>query len=200
MEKLFGLILGLLLVSSTVLGASSVALNGFSVAMEHVNGLIDAYGQDTGTDVESLRVGIGVEADVEVMSFGASTAVSVGGRSLFVRESSRDITVSASLIGLYARAAVTLKRWAFAADLGGHRGAFSFPSARLVGLAGWGGGIGASVGYGIPVTDRIGLRLALGLRWLPVYEMEDGAGQKYRGRGTPFVDFSGIAVSMALSW
>jgi len=202
MKKLCGFVLGLVVASSALLaiGAASVELGAFTVVMKHVNELVESFEQDAGTDIGRLSVGMGVEADIDVLSIGPATSVAVGGRALFSRQASRDIEVEASLLGLYARGRLAWGRLAVAVDVGGHRGAFSFAEARLVGLSGWGGGVGARVEYGLPVLDRFEVRASVGLRWLPVYEMKDVAGQKYRGRGTAFMDFSGIVASMALNW
>jgi len=184
----------------TAAAGPSAGVSGFTVSMGHVNELIRSFGQDSQVEIEELRVGIGMNAAVDILSLGDMWSFAVGGKGLFARESSRDVTVSSSLIGLFARATFSLGRLQADLDLGAHRGALSFPDARLLGLSGWGAGLALRVGYGLPITDRLGVTASLGLQWLPVMEMRDGAGQKYRGRGTPFVDFSGIAGSIALNW
>lgn len=178
----------------------TIGLRGFTVSMGHINGLIEEFEQDAELDLSPLLAGAGIEADVGIFAMGDRGSIGFGGRGLLVRETFRDVTITASLVGLFARAEFAFGKWMAHVDAGGHRGTYSFPAARIPGLSGWGAGLGGGVAYRLPLTERFALALDLGLAWLPVPEMSDADGQKYRGRGTPFMDFSGISASIKLTW
>lgn len=194
-------IAGLLLLGLS-LGASALSaeLLGFSVAMGHINELVDGFNLDSEVELGALRAGAGIELAGDVATIGSAVSLGVGGRGLLSRVSERDVAATALLFGVFGRGTYALGRWFASGDLGAYLGSFSFPSARLTGLRGVGLGLGGRIGYALPFTDRLGLDIQLGLEWMPIQQMTDAAGQKYRGRGTPFMDFSGLSVSIGVIW
>jgi hypothetical protein len=185
---------------STLAVDLTIGLGGFSVSMEHINGLIEGFEQDAELGLSPLRTGAGVEANAALLPIGGSGALGFGGRGLFVREASRGVSITASMFGLFAQGGVSLGRWLATADVGAYYGTYSFPASRVVDLGGWGIGLAGRLGYALPVSERLAIVLDLGLRWLPIQEMKDPSGQRFRGRGTPFMDFSGISASIGLAW
>jgi hypothetical protein len=173
---------------------------GLSVAMGHVNELIDGYNADADVELATLRAGVGVEVAGDLAIVGSAITLGAGGRGLLARTTKRDVSLTASLVGLFARGAYAAGPWRASADVGAYFGSLSFPSARLVGLRGLGVGLAGRIGYVLPVTSALGFDIHVGLEWLPVQEMTDSAGQKYRGRGTPFMDFSGLSASIGVIW
>lgn len=202
MRKLAAITLSLALVCVLPVLATGVTigLQGFSVSMEHINDLIEDFGDDGERGLSPLRTGAGCEISGSVLPIGGIGSLGLGGRVLFARVTSGDTTVATSMLGLFARTALTLGRWIAQIDAGVYRGTYSFPAVRAVDLSGWGAGLAGTVGYALPLSERFALAFDLGLRWLPIQEMRDPAGQKYRGRGTPFMDFSGISASIGLTW
>jgi hypothetical protein len=178
----------------------AMGLSGFSVSMAHINTLIEEFDPDTELDLSPLRTGAGIEVSGTVLPIGDIGSIGVGGRGLLVREVSRDVSINASMIALFAQGKVALGRWMASVDAGACYGMFSFPTARLVSLSGFGVGLVGRAGYRLPVSERFALTFDLGLQWLSVPEMKDAVGQRYRGRGTPFMDFSGISASIGLTW
>jgi len=178
----------------------AVSLSGFSVSMEHLNTLIEEFDPDTELGLSPLRTGASAEVSGTLLSLGDIGSIGLGGRGLLVREVSRDVSINASMIVLFAQGEVALGRWVAIIDAGACYGVFSFPAARLASLSGFGIGLVGRAGYRLPVSERFGLTFDLGLQWLSVPEMKDATGQRYRGRGTPFMDFSGISASIGLTW
>ncbi|MCX6094879.1 MAG: hypothetical protein NTY63_08690 [Candidatus Bipolaricaulota bacterium] len=175
-------------------------LSAFYAPFAYANGLLAAYEEEAGATIPDLGLGIGGDFRMPIASFSDRLRGGVGGRVLGARVSERETDAAASLVGGYAWCEYRLGSWRFQTDLGVYRGTFDFAEARYAGLGGWGLGVAGRAGYRVPLGKRLSLGVAAGLEWLPVWEMTDASGQTYRGRGTPFVDFSGVSVSIELSW
>lgn len=175
-------------------------LVGFYARMDHTNDLIDLFEVDGDLVLPEIHTGWGVRGDVPLFSFLGTGRIGLGGKGLAARAATRDISIQASLLGFYGWADYRIGNWRFAVDVGGYRGGFSFPAARYVELVGWGGGIAGSVSYMAISAWNFSLGSTLSMQWLPINEMHDVAGQRYRERGAPFLDFSGISVSIDLGW
>lgn len=175
-------------------------LVGFYAPMDYTNTLIDLFETDTDLVLPEIHIGWGLRGDVPLFSFLENGRLGLGGRGLAARTGARDVSVQSSLLGLYGWADYRIGNWRFAVDVGGYRGGFSFPAARYVELVGWGGGIVGNISYRAISAWNFSLGSTLSMQWLPINEMQDGSGQRYRGRGTPFLDFSGISVSIDLAW
>lgn len=175
-------------------------LAGFFARMDYLNTLIDLFETDNDLVLPEIHTGWGLKMDIPLFSFIESGWIGLGGRGLVARATTRDISIQDSLLGLYAWGNYRIGSWRLAVDVGGYRGGFSFPAARYVELVGWGGGITGSISYTAICVWGFSLGSTLSLQWLPIYEMHDGVGQRYRGRGTPFLDFSGVSVSIDLIW
>ena len=201
MRKLVILIIFMIswVVTSSALGVEG-GLVGFYSPMDHTNTLIDLLETDADLVLPEIHTGWGLKGGVPLFSFLANARMGLGGRGLAARAATRDVSIQASLLGFYGWADYRIGNWRFAVDIGGYRGGFSFPAARYVELVGWGGGIAGSVSYMIIAAWNFSLGSTLSMQWLPINEMHDGSGQRYRERGTPFLDFSGISVSIDLGW
>ena len=175
-------------------------LVGFASPMANVNSLIDQFELFADLQLPEMHTGVGLTITAPLLSFLERGRAGVGIRGLATRMTSRDVSVRASLIGLCGMVDYRIGDWSLGIDLGAYRGGFSFLAARYVGLFGWGGGAVARVGYDYVLTSHITIDLDIALQWLPVYEMRDSDGQRYRGRGTPFLDFSGISASIGITW
>jgi hypothetical protein len=178
----------------------TVALFGFASSMEHVNTLIEEYEVGVDQDLGEMHTGAGAELGMGLVSFLRTGRIGWGGRGVLARLSTRDASIRSSLIGVYVKAEQSFGRWVAGADVGAYWGAFSFPQARFVGLTGWGPGVTGSVAYRLPLLSHIAFGADVRLQWLPIVEMKDAEGQRYRGRGTPFLDFSGVSASIELTW
>jgi hypothetical protein len=194
------LIIGLAAPSLAIGADVHIGLSGHSVAMGHVNELIETFEVDAGVALSPLRVAAGIEATAPVFSLGRIGTLAAGARYLMARTASRDASAAASLLGLLVRAQFGFGNWTATLDVIGSRGTFSFAEARFVGLSGLGAGLGGSISYRLGLTDRLGITAGVAAQWMAFNEMRDSGGQKYRGRGTPFVDFSGISASIGLTW
>ena len=175
-------------------------LVGFYAPMDYTNALIDLFETDSDLVLPEIHAGWGLRGDVPLFSFLGNGRIGLGGRGLTARVGTRDISIQASLLGFYGWADYCIGNWRFAVDVGGYRGGFSFPAARYVELVGWGGGIAGSIGYLAISAWNFSLGATLSMQWLPINEMHNGSGQRYRERGTPFLDFSGVSVSIDLGW
>lgn len=202
MRKLVAIALsGVLVCALPTLAADlAMGLSGFSVSMAHINSLIEEFDVDAELGLAPLRTGAGVEVSGTILPIGEIGSLGVGGRGLLAREVSRDVSINASMIALFAQGTLALGRWRASVDAGVCHGMFSFPAARVVSLSGFGVGLVGRAGYRLPVSERFALAFDLGLQWLSIPEMKDAGGQRYRGRGTPFMDFSGISASIGLTW
>ena len=200
--RMLGVLIAIVIVCAT--GAYAVDLGGgpvgFFASMSHVNSLIDTLATDNMITLPALHVGWGMNMDVSLFSFMENMNTGLGMRYLNARTGARDVSIGASLAGLYAWTGYRMGAFHFAVDIGGYRGTFSFTAARYQNLVGWQAGATGSINYVAIATGHFSLGAAVSLQWLPIDEMHNDTGQKYRGRGAPFLDFSGISVSILLSW
>lgn len=192
-----------LLLCSSIM-ASGIPLNvdvsiGY-VGLGHVNGLINDFADEYGADLSEMHVGVGGGLEIGAMRVLGAGEVTFGGRGLVSQQTGRDASVSASLLGLCLGLGYDTGRLRASVDVGAYRGALTFSEARYVDLVGWGPGVAAQGEVRILSRERLSATAGLSVRWLPIYEMEDSSGQTFRGRGTPFLDFSGISVSIGLQW
>lgn len=198
--------LGVLIAIVVVLAVSAYAVDlggglvGFFASMVYPNSLIDTFATDNVLTIPGLHVGWGMNMNVSLFSFMENIDMGLGIRYLNARTGARDVSVGASLAGMYAWGGYRIGRWQLAIDAGGYRGSFSFAAARYQNLVGWNGGVTGSVSYFAIATGTFSLGSAVSLQWLPIGEMHDTTGQRYRGRGAPFLDFSGVSVSILFSW
>jgi len=172
----------------------------FLASMEHINSLIDSFDNETGTGLGPMRAGVGVTLGMPIIAYGDFATLSVGAEGLMARRSSSQTTAIASCIGVLAEVSMAFGPFRASADALICRGSFDFPGERLVGLSASGVGVRGSLGYTLQTAGRLVAELSLGYRHLPFTEMMDGAGHTYRGRGTPFMDFSGITASIGIEW
>ncbi|MCK4393294.1 hypothetical protein KAX17_10360 [Candidatus Bipolaricaulota bacterium] len=170
-----------------------------SVGMDQVNLLIANYNDANETELPALSLAWGGEVDV---SFGelAGMIPLVGGRGLSASSSAEGVTVSSSVIGVYAGGAFRFGPLEVSADVGAYRGGFSFPAARYENLSGWGAGIVGKATYSLRLTSALGLSLGLGFQWLTVPQVTDAEGGIYVPREGPFLDFSGLGLVIGLYW
>lgn len=174
-------------------------LGGYGV-FSNVNELVAIFENDNDLVLPDLHSVWGLKCDIPVLSPAESTRMGVGIMGLGARASSRDLVIASSLLGLNSWVDYQIGQLSAGIGIGACRGTFSFPEARLVDLSGWGVGIMGHVGHRGIEFGPFSLGATLLLQWLPIQEMSDGGGQRYRGRGTAFLDFSGIAVSIDLGW
>jgi len=174
-------------------------LGGYG-AFGNVNELVATFEEDNGLTLPDLHSVWGLKCDVPLWSPAENARVGVGLMGLSAMASSRDLVIESALFGFNGWADYQLGQFSAGIDIGACRGSLSFPEARLVGLAGWGLGMTGRVSYKGIALGPFTIGTTLSLHWLPIQEMQDDGGQKYRGRGTAFLDFSGIAVSIDLGW
>jgi len=202
MHRLIGLMI--VFVVGIGLTACGLSLSGdfqaALVSMEHINGVIGDLVEATDVDLQPLSVGFGFGAAVSLLELARIGTLSVGLEGLVARQVDRDASVEASSLGAFTRAELARGRFRFAIDLLLARGSLDFASARLAHLAGWSLGARACVGYTLPITKALLVGVRLGYRMSPFHEMVDRSGQTYRGRGTPFMDFSGVSASIGVEW
>jgi hypothetical protein len=199
------LILTILLVSVLFPNAYGVDLAGgpigFFASMGSANSIIDSFAADNSLTIPALHLGLGIDMNASVFSFLQDLHMGLGIRYLSTSTGdAREASIVASLAGLYFWTGYQFGAFGFIVDVGGYRGVFSFPAARYESLAGWQGGLAGSVRYLAILTNHLSLRTGVSLQWLPIDEMQDRTGQRYRERGEPFLDFSGLSVSILLSW
>jgi len=178
----------------------TIELEAGTVAMANVNALIDDFNEADVPELAHLNVGVGLGGAIPVYRFANFGILSVGARGTIARQSARDASIVATSLGLLARFDAAFGRWTGSGEFYAGRGQLDFAAERLAGLTGWGLGLGGSISYGFPVMKRLSATAAVGFRWHPISEMSDDSGQKYRGRGTPFVDFSGLSASIGMKW
>jgi hypothetical protein len=168
--------------------------------MENPNEILTRLGSDLGIDVPGLNMGFGGRLQLGFDPQGPLAPVYVAISGLSMSAGTRDVSASAGLVGFFFGAKLDVARWQFSGGFGVQRGTFELPAERLLGVAGWGACLEAGARYEFAVAPKLSATLTLRGQWAPIYEMEDGAGQKYRGRGMPFVDFTGMSASMGINW
>lgn len=168
--------------------------------MENPNEILTRLGSDLGIDVPGLHTGFGGRLQLGFDPRGPLAPVYVAISGLAMSVGVRDVAASAGFLGFCLGAKLDVARWQFWGGFGVQHGAFELPAERMVGLGGWGACLEAGAGYDLPLGPNLSVTLTLRGQWAPVYEMEDRAGQKYRGRGVPFVDFTGMSASMGINW
>ena len=183
---------------ATALGMSGAALVT-SVTMDNVNLAIDEYNTANSTSVSGLHLAWGGEAQVSVGSFGGLIP-SLGLRGLSASSVGQREHVAVSAVGFYVGGSFILGGWGLCADVGAYRGAFSFAAGGYDGLVGWSGGITGGVSYSLHLGSAIRITLGLRLQWLPVQQLTDTGGGVYASRNGAFLDFSGVGVSIGVSW
>ncbi|MCK5827881.1 hypothetical protein KAH43_05080, partial [Candidatus Bipolaricaulota bacterium] len=202
--KTKAMVLGLVICCVATVAGLGIEVNlgviGGYGAFGHVNELVVAFEADNNLSIPELHTEWGLRCDIPVWSPTESARVGLGIMGLGARTSSRDLVISSSLIGLNGSVDYQIGQLIAGIDLGAYRGTFSFPAGRIDDLSGWGVGIMGRVGYKGFTVGPFSLGATLSLQWLPIQEMTDASGQRYRGRGTAFLDFSGIAVSIDLGW
>lgn len=168
--------------------------------MENPNEILTRLGSDLGIDVPGLNMGFGGRLQLGFDPQGPLAPVYVAISGLAMSAGARDVSASASLLGFCFGVKLDVTRWQFSGGFGVQRGTFVVPAERMVGLEGWGACLEAGGRYEFAVAPKLSATLTLRGQWAPIYEMENRAGQKYRGRGMPFVDFTGISASMGINW
>jgi len=166
----------------------------------HVNGLIEEFAELNGSELSTLHVALGGGVSVGSITVLGPGSIVAGLRGGFAARSWREAEVSASVLGVCAGYEYVTGRFAGILDVGIYRGSFDFSEARYVRLAGWGPGIRVAADYKVLSRESLDLYIAASVQWLPVQAMSDPSGQTFRGRGTPFLDFSGISLSMGVEW
>ena len=170
-----------------------------AIAMNHVNRLIAQFDESTSSGLGELNLAWGGEIWASFPEL-LGVVPHLGVRGLIAATQEDRAFVHSSLIGLCAGGLVSLGSWDLLAHVGAYRAVFSFPSARYKDLTGWGIGLTGKVGYAVRLTSRLSLSIRLTADWLPVTKMADGLGRTYKGRGDPFLDFSGVGASIGLGW
>jgi hypothetical protein len=168
--------------------------------MENPNEILTRLGSDLGIDVPGLNVGFGGRLQLGFDPQGPLAPVYFGISGLAMSAGTRDVSASAGLLGLCLGAKLDLAHWQFSGGFGVQRGTFELPAERMIGLEGWGACLEAGARYGFPLGPKLSATLTLRGQWAPIYEMEDRTGQRYRGRGMPFVDFTGLSASIGINW
>jgi len=168
--------------------------------MENPNEILTRLGSDLGIDVPGLNMGFGGRLQLGFDPQGPLAPVYVAISGLAMSAGTRDVSASAGLVGFCLGAKLDVARWQVSGGFGVQRGTFELPAERLVGLEGWGACLEAGARYEFAVAPKLSATLTLRGQWAPIYEMEDRTGQKYRGRGMPYVDFTGMSASMGINW
>jgi hypothetical protein len=168
--------------------------------MENPNEILTRLGSDLGIDVPGLNMGFGGRLQLGFDPQGPLAPVYIAISGFGLSAGTRDVSASAGLIGFIFGAKLDVAHWQFSGGFGAQRGTFELPAERLVGLAGWGACLEAGAGYELPLGPKLSATLTLRGQWAPIHEMADRTGQKYRGRGMPFVDFTGLSASMGINW
>jgi hypothetical protein len=174
---------------------------GFFASMHNANSLIGSFAADNTITIPTLHLGWGMKMDASLFSPVQRLDIGLGMRYLSaITGDGREVSIEASLAGLCLWTGYQSGGFEFVADVGAYRGTFSFSAARYESLVGWQGGLTGSINYLAIAREHYSLKTAVSLQWLPIDEMHDTTGQRYRGRGESFLDFSGISVSILLSW
>jgi hypothetical protein len=195
----------LFLVIFIVYAAAGMEFTGWgefsSASMSNVNAQIALYGEDHHVPVGEIHStwGIGLGASFPFSVFGVKPGIY--GRALLATGGGAEETpVDASALGIAAGGTFEMGAWSARADIGLYHGAFSFARAGYDGLGGLGVGANATVAYRMALPAGFSLSVAGLLRWIVIGEMTDSTGESYGGRGLPFLDFSGIGVSVGVTW
>lgn len=171
-----------------------------TVRMATLNAEIDHQNELLHADLPPLHVGWGGKLGVVFPIWRFPLESHVGGRVLSPSVEGAGETVQASIAGIYAGATYSLGSWRIGADVGSYRSGLSFPLAGYDGLTGGGWGVLGRVEYTFRFFQRFLVGIGFDLCWLPIDTMVDAFGMTYLGRGGPFLDFSGIGISVGLSW
>ena len=162
----------------------------------NTNALLEQFEAEAGEALPELSFAGGCDLRLPLLRLSDRSRAGAGVRILGAGISKRDTNVAAMSIGAYAWGDYRFGPWNARADLGLCRGSFNFAAGRYVGLSGWGFGAAGEVVYWLPIGRFFAVGAAIGVQWLPIPQMADSGGRIYRGRGTPFVDFSGISFSI----
>lgn len=168
--------------------------------MENPNEILAQLGSDLGIDVPGLHTGFGGRLQLGFDPQGLLAPVYVAISGLAMSAGTRDVSASAGLVEFCFGVKLDAARWQFSGGFGVQRGTFELPAGRMVGLAGWGACLEAGGRYEFALAPKLSATLTLRGQWAAIHEMEDRTGQKYRGRGMPFVDFTGMSISMGINW
>jgi len=168
--------------------------------MEHVGTLLDEASVAAGVDLAPLNVSYGVRVQGGLDLEGPLPQVYGAAFGTAASAQTRDVAASLGLLGVGFGAEFSRAPWAAYLGLCVGRASFDLPAVRLMGLTGWAMGVELGGGYAIGLGPHLGASFRIGGQWLPVQEMTDAAGQTYRGRGMPFVDFTGLVASIGIMW
>jgi hypothetical protein len=197
------LALSLLLVIAPAVATAAVGLEaGIDLAyttMANVNSLV-IEAPEGGSVSPDLHLGIGGHIAAVFDLSGPIPVVFAQLHALSVSSTELDADAAASLIGLACGLGMHFGKIDASVAASFHHGGFDFPAARQMGLSGWGFGLMAGAVDSASVTPRLEASFRLQGQWLPVSEMLDESGHTYRGRGMPYLDFSGVSASISLGW
>jgi hypothetical protein len=167
--------------------------------MTYANSLLSGAG-DLEDGSASLSVGYGLRLQGALDLGGRLPQLYAAFWGTGTSAQEREVGARVSILGVGLGAEVRRDRWLMYAGLCGGRAAFSLPALDLVDLVGWGAGLELGGGFALAVSPKLSFVFRLGGQLLPVQEMKDARGQTYRGRGVPFVDYTGLAASIGVSW
>lgn len=168
-------------------------------SMKYANSLVSEARELPGASAAlSVSYGLRLQGSADLEWLPPRVYGAVWGVGATVKE--REFSANASLIAVALGAETSFSHWTVYAGLCGGRASFDLPAAGLVDLAGWGAGVEIGAGLVFVVSPHLGVAFRLGGQWLPVPEMSDARGQEYRGRGMPFVDYTGLVASIGISW
>jgi len=202
----FGVLGILLIVVACPTAAVSVggSLLAIASSMSYVNEIIGTYEDSAGVEVGSLHTGLGACIDVGLVDvIGAIDGVlAIRSGSVSIHDETREenVEIEAGFLGVAVGASTEWGPVEVTADAGIYRGTFEFAAVRYVGLTGWAPGASIGVQYTLALSRQLSAGVGAQLQWVAFYQMKDSSGQTFRARGTPFVDFTGLCVSIGLEW
>lgn len=175
------------------------ALSSYSL-MENTNSLLAELGAQADLEIPPLNVGYGLRLRAGFDLDGPIPAVygTLWGEK--ATTGVRDISATVGFLGAGAGGSVKFRDWLVSTGLCVGAASMDIPSLRMADLSGLGFGLELSAAYAFRITSGWSATFCLGGRWLSVQEMTDAVGQKYRGRGMPFVDFTGLVASIGITW
>ena len=186
--------------TATGLGVE-VSVELSTVNMAHVNTEIGAYADQHHESISGIHVAWGgaIQSGLGFSILGMEPTLGV--RVLLAATESGGGTIGSSLLGVSIGGLYRFGAWSVRGDLNMYRGTFSFVRGGYDGLSGLGIGAAAAAGYAIRLGQKVQVRLEVGLQWLPVDEMTGADGVAHQGRsGEPFLDFTGVGVTVGVTW
>lgn len=199
---------GLLLAGTGVHALELNARASFNtLAMDYLNGTIEAYPGRTGVDIPSLNSGSSLYGSLTIglaplIDFGlAVEGISATARARSAREGL--ISFDTSALGILAISSYAILQGALdlraTAGLGWYSGSYS---SNLEGIEAQGSGIGYKLGIamGLKVIGNLSLNGALCWRGLAINELIEPRGDILTARGPPYLDFSGFELGLGMGW